>query len=208
MIFQDPFGSLDPRMRVGQIVAEGMRVDWLGTRRQQAPSVESLLEQVGLSEDAAAKFPHEFYGGQRQRIGIARALAVEARLIVADEPVSALDVSVQGKVLNLLMRLKSTRRLTYVIIAHDLRMVGQTADTVAVMYLGSILELAPARLLFSDPLHPYTRLLLASLPAIQLRPPVPHHCYNGQWQAEWGWVQIPQALCRVVPPVRDGQAAA
>ncbi len=172
MIFQDPFASLDPRMRVGQMVAEGMRIHRLGTRRQRAHCVGALLEQVGLSQDAADKFPHEFSGGQRQRIGIARALAVEPRLIVADEPVSALDVSVQGKVLNLLMRLKSTRRLTFVIIAHDLRMVGQTADTVAVMYLGSILELAPARVIFSEPLHPYTKLLLASIPAIQRRPPM------------------------------------
>jgi len=172
MIFQDPFASLDPRMRVGSIIAEGMRIHRLCTRAQRARCVGALLEQVGLSPDAANKFPHEFSGGQRQRIGIARALAVEPRLIVADEPVSALDVSVQGKVLNLLMRLKSTRHLTFVIIAHDLRMVGQTADTVAVMYLGSILELAPARDLFSEPLHPYTKLLLASVPVIQRRPPV------------------------------------
>ncbi len=173
MIFQDPFASLDPRMRVGQIVAEGMRIHRLGGREEQRNRVGELLHVVGLPTDAKDKFPHEFSGGQRQRIGIARALAVKPRLIVADEPVSALDVSVQAKILNLLVELKAKRRLTYVIIAHNMRIVGQMADTIAVMYLGRLLEIAPAQELFVSPMHPYTKLLLASIPSLGRAPTQP-----------------------------------
>jgi len=166
VIFQDPFASLDPRMRVGQILEEGMRIHRLGDRAERRNRARELLDVVGLPAEAKDKFPHEFSGGQRQRIGIARALAVEPRLIVADEPVSALDVSVQAKILNLLLELKVRRRLTYIIIAHNMRMVGQIADTIAVMYLGKLLEMAPARALFVSPMHPYTKLLLASVPSL------------------------------------------
>lgn len=173
MIFQDPFASLDPRMRIGQIVAEGMRIHRLGDRAKQRKRVGELLDVVGLPADAKDKFPHEFSGGQRQRIGIARALAVQPRLIVADEPVSALDVSVQAKILNLLIELKARRRLTYVIIAHNMRMVGQIADRIAVMYLGRLLEIATSQALFGSPMHPYTRLLLASVPSFGRAPTQP-----------------------------------
>ncbi len=173
MIFQDPSASLDPRMRVGQIVAEGMRIHRLGGTEEQRNRVGELLHVAGLPADAKDKFPHEFSGGQRQRIGIARALAVKPRLIVADEPVSALDVSVQAKILNLLVELKAKRRLTYVIIAHNMRIVGQIADTIAVMYLGRLLEIAPAQELFVSPMHPYTKLLLASIPSLGRAPTQP-----------------------------------
>ncbi|MBN2209224.1 MAG: ABC transporter ATP-binding protein [Candidatus Coatesbacteria bacterium] len=167
MVFQDPFASLDPRMRVGQIVGEGMRIHRLCSRGEQRGRVGELLELVGLPSDAMRRFPHEFSGGQRQRIGIARALAVEPRMIVADEPVSALDVSVQAKILNLLIELKAKRRLTYMIIAHNMRLVARIADTIAVMYQGRLLEVAPANELFVRPAHPYTKLLLASIPALE-----------------------------------------
>ncbi|MBN1592992.1 MAG: ABC transporter ATP-binding protein, partial [Candidatus Coatesbacteria bacterium] len=170
MVFQDPFASLNPRMKVGSIVAEGMVIHRLGDRSWRSQRVSELLSEVGLSGAAMDKYPHEFSGGQRQRIGIARALAVEPRVVLADEPVSALDVSVQAKVLNLLLELKAKRYLTYLIIAHDLQMVGQIADTIAVMYLGKLMEVAPARSLFAGAMHPYTRLLLASIPKIGSKP--------------------------------------
>ena len=167
MVFQDPFASLDPRMRVGQIIGEGMRIHRLCCRAEQRDRVGELLDLVGLPVDATDGFPHEFSGGQRQRIGIARALAVEPRLIVADEPVSALDVSVQAKILNLLVELKAKRRLTYIIIAHNMRLVARVADTIGVMYHGRLMEIAPALELFVRPAHPYTKLLLASIPSLE-----------------------------------------
>jgi len=164
MVFQDPYASLNPRMRVGEIVGEGLAIHRLGTRSERRGRVQELLAQVGLPPEAVSAYPHEFSGGQRQRIGIARALAVEPRVLVADEPVSALDVSIQAQILNLLEELKSARGLTYLFISHDLRVVEHVADRVAVMYLGKIVELAPAAELFREPLHPYTRALLAAVP--------------------------------------------
>ena len=176
LVFQDPYASLNPRMRVGSIVGEGLEIHRIGTRAERRRRVRELLEQVGLSPEAASGYPHEFSGGQRQRIGIARALAVGPRVVVADEPVSALDVSVQAQILNLLQELKESQGLTYLLISHDLRVVRHVADRVAVMYLGRIVELAEAEELFVRPLHPYTQCLLAAVPVpdpARARAPVP-----------------------------------
>jgi len=164
IIFQDPFGSLNPRMRVGDIVGEGLVIHGLARGRERRERVEELLRRVGLPEDAYHRFPHEFSGGQRQRIGIARALAVEPSLIVADEPVSALDVSVQAQIVNLLQDLQQERGIAYVFIAHDLRVVEYISHRVAIMYLGKIVELAPAEEMYRNPRHPYTRALLSAIP--------------------------------------------
>jgi oligopeptide/dipeptide ABC transporter ATP-binding protein len=164
MVFQDPYASLDPRMRVEEIVGEGLAIHKLATGRERTRRVHELLELVGLAPEAAFSYPHEFSGGQRQRIGIARCLAVEPSVVVADEPLSALDVSVQAQILNLLYDLKEARGLTYVFISHDLRVVEHVSDRVAVMYLGKVAELAPAEQLFDRPFHPYTRALLGAVP--------------------------------------------
>ena len=164
MVFQDPYGSLNPRMRIGRILSEPLEVHNLVPKAGRRPRVEELLELVGLPTSAADKFPHEFSGGQRQRIGIARALATEPALLVADEPVSALDVSVQGQIINLLMSLRRRLDLTLLFIAHDLGVVRRVADRVAVMYLGRIVELAPNIELFERPQHPYTVSLLSAVP--------------------------------------------
>ncbi|GKY87729.1 ABC transporter ATP-binding protein [Sinisalibacter aestuarii] len=164
MIFQDPFASLNPRRRVGDLVAEGMEIHRLGNRAEQREEVARLLDLVGLPADAARRFPHEFSGGQRQRIGIARALAVKPDMLVADEPVSALDVSVQAQVLNLLHDLKEKLDLTILFISHDLAVVEHFCDRVAVMYLGHLMELAPRESLFARPRHPYTEALLSAAP--------------------------------------------
>ncbi|AEQ51240.1 ABC transporter ATP-binding protein [Pelagibacterium halotolerans] len=165
MVFQDPFASLNPRRKVGELIAEGMEIHGIGTRRERMAEVARLLDLVGLPTDAAQRFPHEFSGGQRQRIGIARALAVAPGFIVADEPVSALDVSVQAQVLNLLQDLKDQLGLTILFIAHDLAVVEHFCDRVIVMYLGRIMEIAPRDRLYASPKHPYTEALLSAAPA-------------------------------------------
>ncbi|MFH0809452.1 MAG: oligopeptide/dipeptide ABC transporter ATP-binding protein [Pseudomonadota bacterium] len=165
LIFQDPYGSLNPRMRVGSIVSEGLKIHHLASGQAELrDKVAEILAMVGLRTEDAARYPHEFSGGQRQRIGIARALAVRPELVVADEPISALDVSIQAQILNLLMDLRETFGLTYLFISHDLMVVRHISDRIAVMYAGRIVELAGAEELFNNPLHPYTRVLLAAIP--------------------------------------------
>lgn len=163
-IFQDPYASLDPRLTVEEIVAEGMRTHRMYTPVERRERVYSLLEQVGLNQEHASRYVHEFSGGQRQRIGIARALAVDPSFIMCDEPISALDVSIQAQIVNLLIRLQQERGLTYLFIAHDLSMVKHISDRVAVMYLGSIIELTASAELYSHPIHPYTQALLSAIP--------------------------------------------
>ncbi len=165
MVFQDPFASLNPRHSVGRIVGEPLRVHGLATSRGETASrVRELLERVGLPADAATRYPHEFSGGQRQRIGLARALAVNPAFIVCDEPVSALDVSIQAQIVNLLEGLQAELGLTYLFIAHDLAVVRHISDRIAVMYLGGIVEISPAEELYDNPLHPYTISLLSAVP--------------------------------------------
>ena len=164
MVFQDPYSSLNPRMRVGQIVGEPLENYGLAEGAHKDRQIAALLEKVGLRADAMVRFPFEFSGGQRQRLGIARALALNPRLIVADEPVSALDVSVQAQVLNLLMDLQDELGLAYLFISHDLAVVEHIGHRIAVMYLGRIVELAPKERIFSRPLHPYTEALMAAAP--------------------------------------------
>jgi oligopeptide/dipeptide ABC transporter ATP-binding protein len=164
IVFQDSVGSLDPRMTVKQLVGEGLRIHGLGNRRAREEAVLDMLERVGLPREAAERYPHQFSGGQRQRIGLARSLVLQPKFIVADEPVSALDVSIQSQVLNLLVELKRDFDLTYLFVAHDLAVVGYISDRVAVMYLGKIVELSTADDLFRRPLHPYTQALLSANP--------------------------------------------
>jgi peptide/nickel transport system ATP-binding protein len=164
MVFQDPFASLNPRHSVGRLIGEPMRVHGLAGKRDAQARVRELLVRVGLPADAASRYPHEFSGGQRQRIGIARAIAVNPDFVVCDEPVSALDVSIQAQIINLLEELQHDFQLTYLFIAHDLAIVRHISTRIAVMYLGSIVEVSPANDLYENPLHPYTISLLSAVP--------------------------------------------
>ncbi len=170
MIFQDTYASLDPRMPVGSLVGEPLEIHGLGTRAERRERVLELLSLVGLSADLALRYPHELSGGQRQRLGIARALATNPRFIVADEPFSALDVSIQAQVVNLLQDLKDRLKLTYLLIAHDLAVVRHLADRVAVMYLGRIVERGSREAVFASPRHPYTQALLSAIPQVDAAP--------------------------------------
>ena len=169
MIFQDPYASLDPRMTIGDIIKEGMKIHHMGTEKELNRRMHELLELVGLSEEHAQRFPYEFSGGQRQRVGIARALAVNPEFIVCDEPISALDVSVQAQIINLLKKLQKSLGLTLLFIAHDLSVVRYISDRVGVMYLGSMVEIAEAEELYLNPVHPYTKGLISAIPV-----PDPH----------------------------------
>ena len=164
MIFQDPFASLNPRMNVGAAIAEPLLIAKLATRSEARDKVSELLRRVGLQPEVASRFPHEFSGGERQRICIARALSVEPRLIVADESVSALDVSVKAQVINLMLELQERMKLGYLFISHDMAVVERVCHRVAVMYLGEIVEIGPRAAIFGNPQHPYTKRLLAAVP--------------------------------------------
>ncbi len=164
IIFQDPYSSLNPRMTVADIIGEGIDIHGLYKGEERMQKIHELLELVGLNKEHALRFPHEFSGGQRQRIGIARALAIEPEFIVCDEPISALDVSIQAQVVNLLIELQKKKKLTYLFIAHDLSMVKHISDRVGVMYLGSMVEFANSDELYQEPLHPYTKALMSAIP--------------------------------------------
>jgi len=164
IIFQDPFGSLNPRMTAGQSIEEGLRTLAIKGHHERKRRIIELLDMVGIASSSADRYPHEFSGGQRQRIGIARALSVNPSLIVCDEPVSALDVSIQSQIINLLKELQNTLGLSYLFISHDLNVVGYISDMVAVMYLGHIMEYAPIEEMYNNPLHPYTLALLSAIP--------------------------------------------
>jgi peptide/nickel transport system ATP-binding protein len=200
MVFQDPFASLNPRMKVIDIVGRPLTLYYGVNGRKRAGQVAEILEKVGLQADHLQRYPHEFSGGQRQRIGIARALAAGPRLIIADEPVSALDVSVQAQVLNLFKQLQRDLNLTLVFISHDLNVVGYLADTIGVMYAGKLMEIAAAQDIFRAPLHPYTRGLLASKPTVS----AVTEKIRSQLKGEIAFPVNPPAGCRLEPrcPIR------
>ncbi len=164
MIFQDPYSALDPRMTIAEIITEGMDVFIKPSPQERKDRISKLLAEIGLTDDYASRFPHELSGGQRQRVGIARALAVEPEFIVCDEPISALDVSIQAQIVNLLINLQKNYNLTYLFISHDLSMIKHISDRVGVMYLGNLVEMADSLVLFEKPLHPYTRALISAIP--------------------------------------------
>ena len=166
MIFQDPMASLDPRMSVRELIQEPLDIHNIGSKAERSKAVEDIAEKVGIAKSALEKFPHEFSGGQRQRISIARAVINKPDLIIADEPVSALDVSIQAQILNLLKELRRELNLSFIFISHDLSVVNYFCDEVAVMYLGNIVEFAPTAELFANPKHPYTQALISAIPEI------------------------------------------
>ena len=165
VIFQDPYGSLNPRMTVGGIIGEPLTIHSVGNRKERRERVMDLLKKVGLDPSHYNRYPHEFSGGQRQRIGIARALALNPRFIVCDEPVSALDVSIQAQIINLLEEIQEEFNISYLFISHDLRVVEHISDDVAVMYMGRLVEQAPSEIIYKNPLHPYTQVLLSAIPS-------------------------------------------
>lgn len=204
IIFQDPYASLNPRMTVGNIISEGIEIHNLHTGQEKIDRIYKLLELVGLNKEHASRFPHEFSGGQRQRIGIARALAIEPEFIVCDEPISALDVSIQAQVVNLLIKLQRELGLTYLFIAHDLSMVKHISDRVGVMYLGTMVELAPSGELYQTPMHPYTQALLSAIPV-----PDPKYAKGRQRIMLEGEVPSPinpKPGCRFAPRCRYARA--
>ena len=198
VIFQDPFGSLDPRLSIGAIIAEPLRIHRIGSAASQEARVAELLELVGLPRSARERYPHQFSGGQRQRIAIARALAPEPRVIIADEPLSALDVSIQSQILNLFVELRERIGLAYFLISHDLAAVHHLADRVAALYLGRVVEIAPRDALYGSPAHPYTRALLDSVPRIGTGKRVPGRALTGEIPSP----MAPPAGCHFHPRCR------
>lgn len=172
IMLQDPYASLNPRMTVGDIISEGIEAQSLYNKEEKVEKIAKLLKLVGLNQEHSSRYPHEFSGGQRQRIGIARTLAVEPEFIVCDEPISALDVSIQAQIVNLFIKLQKDLGLTYLFIAHDLSMVRHISDRVGVMYLGNLVELAASEELYNNPIHPYTQALMSAIPSINLDNPM------------------------------------
>ena len=213
VVFQDPFGSLDPRLAVSDIIAEPLRIHGIGDRASRVARIAALLDMVGLPRDAASRYPHQFSGGQRQRIAIARALAPEPRVIIADEPLSALDVSIQSQILNLFVELRERTGITFFLISHDLAAVHHLADRVAALYLGRIVELGPRDAIYERPAHPYTQALLGSAPRIGQGKRIPGHALTGEIPSPLAPPPAPVAGARTVccsaqPPARRTGASA